>query len=109
MAKEKLKRISREQLAFLEKYKDNFRTANEGGWSRHLPDGADKIMAGIIESATGRAYPYKRGCGSCVVTLLRDASKVYEYEKALSAEEVAAAAAETPAPAPVKKKTSKKK
>lgn len=88
-----------EQMAFLDGYVENFRTAIGNNWSRAVPDGALRIMREYYEQMTGRHYPFSSGCYHCMMNLLKDVGTIYFTQKA---EEERAALAAATDPAPVK-------
>lgn len=87
--------LTKEQIEALAPYEVMFRTAVNASWCSYPGQaGIDKMLS-IWNSITGSPYPYKRGCGNCLLNLVRDMGNLY----------FAAKAAETPAePAEPEKK-----
>ncbi len=88
----------------------NFKTVIEASWCRYPGDGNIQTMLAVWQEATGSRYPFRSGCGDCIVNLVRDLGLPYFAQKkeqeadlaaaaakaARAAEEVAAAAGEAP-------------
>lgn len=97
-------RYTDEQFNALAPFEDNFRTAVEGDWTRRVAIGDQKKIKDIYEAATNTRIPFNQGCGSCLLTLLKRAGRMYfadkkEREMARAAKAAPAAqVAETPQP-----------
>lgn len=69
------------QFAALQPYEGNFRTAIEADWSRPIPRNAKRVIRETYEAATGSRVPFRDGCMSCALSLLRRAGKLYFADK----------------------------
>lgn len=93
-----------EQFNALAPFEDNFRTAVEGDWTRRVTIGDQQKIKDIYEAATKSRIPFNQGCGSCLLTLLKRAGRMYfvdvkEREMARTAKAAPAAqVAEAPQP-----------
>lgn len=97
-------RYTDEQFNALAPFEDNFRTAAEGDWTRRVATNDQHKIKDIYEAATKTRIPFNQGCGSCLITLLKRAGRMYfadkkEREMARAAKAAPAAkVAETPQP-----------
>lgn len=89
-----------EQFNALAPFEDNFRTAVEGDWTRRVAIGDQHKIKDIYEAATKTRIPFNAGCGSCLLTLLKRAGRMYFADKKARAVAAAKAPAETPAVTP---------
>lgn len=71
----------------------NFKTVIEASWCRYPGDGNIQTMLAVWQEATGSRYPFRSGCGDCIVNLVRDLGLPYFAQKKEQAADLAAAAA----------------
>lgn len=88
-------RYTDEQFNALAPFEDNFRTAVEGDWTRRVAIGDQHKIKDIYEAATKTRIPFNVGCGSCLLTLLKRAGRMYFADK--KEREMARAAKAAPA------------
>lgn len=89
-----------EQFNALAPFEDNFRTAVEGDWTRRVAIGDQHKIKDIYEAATKSRIPFNQGCGSCLLTLLKRAGRMYFVDK--KEREMARTAKAAPAAQPEK-------
>lgn len=74
--------LTNEQIEALAPYEVMFRTAVNASWCSYPGQaGIDKMLS-IWNSITGSPYPYQRGCGNCLLNLVRDMGNLYFAAKA---------------------------
>ena len=86
-------RFTPEQMQRLAPMEPNFKTVIDASWCRYPGDGNIQTMLAVWQEATGSRYPFRSGCGDCIVNLVRDLGLPYFAQKE---EEAAPPAAATP-------------
>ena len=86
-------RFTPEQMQRLAPMEPNFKTVIEASWCRYPGDGNIQTMLSVWQEATGSRYPFRSGCGDCIVNLVRDLGLPYFAQKKEQEADLAAAAA----------------
>lgn len=71
----------------------HFKTVVEASWCRYPGDGNIQTMLAVWQEYTGSRYPFRAGCGDCIVNLVRDLGIPYFEQKKEQEADLAAAAA----------------
>ena len=75
-------KLTNEERAFLAKYEPQLKTAVEARWVSHIPEEAIDKMLSIWEDMAGSKRPFRRGCSTCILNLVRDLGIPYFEQKA---------------------------
>lgn len=73
--------FTNEERAFLAKYEPQLKTAVEARWVSHIPEEAIEKMLKIWEDMAGSKRPFRRGCSTCILNLVRDLGIPYFEQK----------------------------
>ena len=71
-----------EQFNILSQYEENLRTATNSNWARNPGRTALGQINDILNAATGVKHRINTWCQQCILTLLRNAGKLYFEDKA---------------------------
>ena len=71
-----------EQFNILAQYEENLRTATNSNWARNPGRTALGQINDILNAATGVNHRINTWCQQCILTLLRNAGKLYFEDKA---------------------------
>lgn len=71
-----------EQFNILSQYEENLRTATNSNWARNPGRTALGQINDILNAATGVNHRINTWCQQCILTLLRNAGKLYFEDKA---------------------------
>lgn len=71
-----------EQFTILSQYEENLRTATNSNWARNPGRTALGQINDILNAATGVNHRINTWCQQCILTLLRNAGKLYFEDKA---------------------------
>lgn len=73
--------MTKEDLQYLEKYEQNFRTAINANYTRNIVGSALERMKEIYERETGKQYRLCTHCTSSVLAFLKVMGKLYLDQK----------------------------
>lgn len=71
--------MTNEDYALLTEYKEHLHTALHSDYSRYVPRQALKRMVEIVRGVDGN-YKMNASCSRCVLSILKDAARLYEAE-----------------------------
>ena len=74
-------KLTNEELAALAKWEPQMRTVVDARWVSHLPQSAIDRMLEIWEAMAGAKRPFRAGCSTCILNLVRDLGVLYFAQK----------------------------
>ena len=74
--------FNKEELDFLSKYEDRYRTASELNYVRNLEPRYLNQIKKIYDDATGEVYSLNTTCSHCVLTFIKKVGLKYNEDKA---------------------------
>lgn len=72
---------TKEEYKWLSQYEEHFHTALFADWARGIGSTATAQMTEIYNRATGNTRRTNAGCGVCVLSLLKDAGRLWYADK----------------------------
>lgn len=77
--------MTADEYNYLKRFENNFKTAEESGYSRNISREGRRKLKAIAEKETGKPYEGNIYCSTCLVSLLLTVKKYYDkYQNKLS-------------------------
>lgn len=73
--------LTEEEFKALEPYEKNMSTAVRAGWARNPGSSALDLMQTVYARVSGTAMKINKGCGTCILNLLKDVGRIYFADK----------------------------
>ena len=73
--------LTEKEFKALEPYEKNMSTAIRAGWARNPGSSALDLMQTVYGRVSGTAMKINKGCGTCILNLLKDVGRIYFADK----------------------------